>query len=384
MTTPRTAADAERSGQRVEITHVTTNHQPFDSRIFLKECRSLAAAGYRVNLVVPHGEALERDGVKIVPITVHKNRRERFLRSVWNAFRAARSTRARVFHLHDPDLLPIGWALRFLGRRVIYDAHEDRPKQVLSKAWIPEAARPIVAAATRLVESVSASIFDQVIAATPAIAETYPARKTTLVQNYPIVDELQPAEPRPYASRPNQVIFVGGMSAVRGVRQFVDAMALVPERLGPRLLLVGTFDDARFQAEVEARPGWDRTEHLGWQDRDAVARHLGATRVGLVTYLPEPNHVAAQPNKLFEYMSAGIPVVASDFPLWRSIVQGVGCGLLVDPARPEDVARAITWLLEHPEEAATMGARGQAAVSERLNWGTQSEVLLDLYARLTT
>lgn len=384
MSELRPTEGTDPSDDRVGVTHVTTNHQPFDSRIFLKECRSLAEAGYRVSLVVPHDQALERDGVTIVPIPVHENRRERFLRSVRSAYLAARSTGPRVVHLHDPDLLPIGWALKLTGKRVIYDAHEDRPKQVLSKTWIPSAARPFVAAMTRLIESISVSFFDQVIAATPSIAETFPARKTSLVQNYPIADELQPAEPRPFTSRPNQVIFVGGMTAVRGVKQFVDAMALVPRHLDPRLLLVGTFDDERFRAVVEESPGWARTEFLGWQDRDAVARHLGATRVGLVTYLPEPNHVAAQPNKLFEYMSAGIPVVASDFPLWRSIVQGVGCGMLVDPANPEDVARAITWLLEHPEEAASMGARGQAAVTERLNWSTQSKVLLDLYARLTS
>lgn len=382
MNTPSAAEGTETSARQVGVTHVTTNHQPFDSRIFLKECRSLAADGYRVSLVVPHDEALEQDGVRIVPIARPENRRQRFLRSGWHALRAALSTRAQVYHLHDPDLLLVGWVLKFLGKRVIYDAHEDRPKQVLSKTWIPAAARPFVAGVTRLVESSSASLFDHVIAATPAIAETFPARKTTLVQNFPIVDELQPAEPRPYAERPHQVAFVGGMTAIRGVKQFVDAMAMVPERLGSRLVLVGTFDTPQFQAAVEASPGWARTEHLGWQDRDAVARLLGATRVGLVTYLPEPNHVAAQPNKLFEYMSAGIPVVASDFPLWRSIVEGVGCGLLVNPASAKEVAHAITWLLDHPEEASAMGARGQTAVSERLNWGTQSEVLLDLYARL--
>lgn len=364
------------------VTHVTTNHQPFDSRVFLKECTSLASAGYVVSLVVPHTEAEVRNNVSILPIPHPASRLDRFLRSGWQALRAALATKAQIYHLHDPDLLPVGWVLKAMGKCVIYDAHEDRPKQVLSKEWIPPALRPFVATATRIFESISASLFDQVVAATPAIADTFPSHKTTLVQNFPIIGELQAAEARAYDGRPNQVIFVGGMTAIRGVKEFVDAMEQVPERLGATLVLVGTFDSSSFEAEVRMSSGWDKAQHVGWQDRDSVARFLGSSRVGLVTYLPEPNHLAAQPNKLFEYMSAGIPVVASDFPLWRSLIEEAKCGMLVDPSHPGQIAEAITWLLDNPEEAAAMGSRGQDAVMNRLNWDTQSRNLLKLYAKL--
>lgn len=365
------------------VTHMTTNHQAFDSRIFLKECSSLASAGYTVSLVVPHTQSLARNGVSIIPIPFARSRRDRFLRSGLRAFQAARETDALIYHLHDPDLLPFGWVLKAMGKRVIYDAHEDRPKQVLSKTWIPSALRPVTAAITRVVESVSSSLFDQVVAATPAIADTFPSHKTTLVQNFPIIGELQAAEAGPYDKRPNQVIFVGGMTAIRGVKQFVDAMMKVPERLDATLVLAGTFDSPDFEDEVQSSAGWARVKHMGWQDRDSVARLLGSSRVGLVTYLPEPNHLAAQPNKLFEYMSAGIPVVASDFPLWRSLVEEAECGILVDPSNPDEIAEALTWLLDNPAEAAAMGARGQEAVTSRLNWDTQSKNLLHLYAKLS-
>lgn len=365
------------------IAHITTNHQPYDSRIFLKECVTLARAGYSVSLVVPHSQSLVRDGVKVVPIPPTTSRSERFLKSGWNALRAARSTGAQIFHLHDPDLLPVGWVLKAMGKTVIYDAHEDRPKQILSKQWIPRPLRPLVAAVTKVVESVSASMFDSVIAATPAIAATFPARNTTLVQNFPILGELQVADPRPHDQRPNQIIFVGGMSAIRGIRQIVDAMALVPVELGAKLILVGEFSPPAFRSQVEVSPGWTHTISKGFQDREAVAELLEDSRIGLVTYLPEPNHVAAQPNKLFEYMSAGIPVIASDFPLWRSLIEDAGSGLLVDPDNPEAIAEAISWILNNPAEAAEMGARGFEAVQERLNWDAESSELIALYARLS-
>ena len=128
--------------------------------------------------------------------------------------------------------------------------------------------------------------------------------------------------------------------------------------------------------------GWDRVEELGTLGRSEVAQLFGQVSAGLVIFLPEPNHVEAMPNKLFEYMSAGIPVIASDFPLWHGIVEGAGCGLLVDPLDPRAIAGAIEHLLTHPEEAEAMGRRGRQAVERWYNWENEESKLLQLYASL--
>jgi len=117
----------------------------------------------------------------------------------------------------------------------------------------------------------------------------------------------------------------------------------------------------------------------GFVSRKDVAKLMGDSRMGLVLFHPAPNHIAAQPNKLFEYMSAGIPVIASDFPLWRQIVESSNCGLLVDPLNPQSIADAICWLIEHPKEAEEMGRCGREAVEREYNWGHEEAKLLSFY-----
>ena len=116
--------------------------------------------------------------------------------------------------------------------------------------------------------------------------------------------------------------------------------------------------------------------------RGGVKELLNSARAGLVLLHPRINYVDALPIKLFEYMAVGIPVIASDFPLWRTIVDGANCGILVDPMKPEQIAKAIDWLLDNPREARKMGERGRRAVLERYNWSLEEKKLIELYDKL--
>jgi glycosyltransferase involved in cell wall biosynthesis len=104
--------------------------------------------------------------------------------------------------------------------------------------------------------------------------------------------------------------------------------------------------------------------------------------MGLVLFHPAPNYMDAQPHKLFDYMAAGIPIIASDFPLWREIIGAAGCGIVVDPLKPQEIAKAMQWLWEHPVEAKKMGLRGREAATSRYNWDHEGQKLVSLYARL--
>jgi glycosyltransferase involved in cell wall biosynthesis len=100
---------------------------------------------------------------------------------------------------------------------------------------------------------------------------------------------------------------------------------------------------------------------------------------GLVTLHPTPAYLDSLPVKMFEYMSAGLPVIASDFPLWREIIEGNDCGLCIDPLDPAAIAAAIDALVSNPARAEQMGRNGRAAVEQHFNWANEERKLLQLY-----
>lgn len=360
---------------------MTAVHEPLDNRIFHKECRALAEAGYDVTLIVPHPHDEEIRGVRLRAISPPRNRLDRFTRTHLRIYREARRQDAAIFHFHDPELIPLGLLLRAQGKQVIYDSHEDLKKHIMAKYWISPRIQRIVGWCARLVERLGVLSFAAIVAATPSIERNFPPRKTIKVQNFPRLDEIKAGTKR-HRDRDPSIVYIGGLRAVRGIREMLLAMELLPPDYEARLELGGTFMPPELEAEARAMPGWKHVRFHGWVDRDQVTEILREARVGLAVLHPIPNLVEAQPTKIYEYMAAAIPVVASDFPLYREIVEGAGCGILVDPLDPHAIVKATTWLFDHPEEAEEMGLSGQKAAHEKYNWKVESDRLIDLYGKL--
>lgn len=361
---------------------MTSVHPAFDTRIMHKQCRALAEAGYDVTLVVPHETDASVDGVQIKAVAPPRNRFQRILGTTWAVYRAARRLNPAVYHFHDPELVPVGLLLKLSGKRVICDVHEDLPRQVMGKEWIPRPMRYVVSKLVDLFERAAFRAFDRIIAAEDSYTRRLPANKTVVVHNFPILSEIPtPDDNPPQVEREPLIFYVGSMSRIRGALEMVEAMALLPQGLGAKLVLAGKISPD-LQAQLERLPAFDAVHAPGWQSRRQIADFLSRARIGLSVLHPSPNYLESYPTKLFEYMAASIPVIASDFPLWRSVVDSAGCGLLVDPQDPRAIASAIIWLLEHPDEAQAMGERGRAAVVMRYNWEEESQKLLDIYADL--
>lgn len=367
------------------IAHISTVHHRHDTRIRVKEVATLSEAFGYVALIVQDGKgnADEDDGrVRIMDIGQPGSRAVRAVRGSWRMWRALRRMRPAIVHFHDVELIPLGFFLKIAGYSVIYDVHEDVPRDILAKDWIPLILKWPVSKSAAILEWVAGRLFDGVVVVTPTIARRYPASTTVLVQNYPLLDEFNYLAPSAYVQRSPLVAYVGGLTQDRGAHKMVKAMGCLPKASDLRLALAGSFSPPGLERELSKLDGWARVDVLGWLSRNEVASLLGRAAMGLVVLQPVPNLVAAQPNKLFEYMAAGLPVIASDFPLWREIVDGARCGLLVDPEDPEAIAMAMQWIIENPQEAEEMGRRGRSAVEKKYNWDKEVSKLVDFYTEL--
>ncbi|GAT72196.1 glycosyl transferase family 1 [Microbacterium sp. HM58-2] len=360
-----------------KIVHVSSAHPWTDNRIHYRECETLAAAGLDVTLIaVEASVAGPVSGVRVIRIP-QRTRLSRWLfsspQAVWLAIRS----RARVVHLHDPEL---AWSiplLRGLGRRVVFDAHEDLPVDVLNKPYIPGWAQPALALFASFVVWLG-SRANRVVAATESIAERFPDEKTVVVHNYPPLVERDEDLRGP---RENAAVYIGAMSAIRGTRELLAAVDAESFPQGWHLVLAGTATPEVSEI-VQCSADSPRVQRHRQLPPDEARALLLRARVGIVPFQRTPAHQESLPTKMFEYFAAGLPVIASDFPLWRRIVSDHECGILVDSSEPAAIARAVGRYAEDPELWRSHSRNARSLAVEELNWAPEGRKLVELYRDL--
>ncbi len=365
----------------MKVCHFTSAHPSNDVRIFEKECVSLAQAGFEVYLVAAGDCDKVEKGVHIVSVKPEKQgrlyRMRRFAKLI---FRKALELNADVYHFHDPELMRFAKKLKRAGKIVIYDIHEDLPRSILSKPYLKKWMRNFISQWVERYENRIASITTCNITATPHIESRFKKinKETYSIYNFPEFNISNPLVP--FAEKGNYVCYTGGLTEIRGIPEILKAM----ENTGAQLILAGVAESTAVAAAIEHSVTAGKTIFKGKVSRSGVNEILNESKAGLVTFLPEPNHINAQPNKMFEYMAAGIPVIASDFPLWQKIISENKCGICVDPKDIKTIADAVNYLTTHDDEAQQMGVNGRKAVEEKYNWKAEEKKLIELYMHLAS
>ena len=361
----------------IKVCHVTSAHPKEDVRIFHKECVSLAKAGYDVTLV-QQGDSYEKDGVHLVGFgAIPSNRIKRILFGAKIAYRKALSVDADVYHLHDPELLPYGLKLKKKGKKVIFDSHEHTAESIYEKEWLPKFVRSAVYTVYAAYQKRICKNLDAIISVTPNIV-TYFQKinpKTIQVANYPVFAEQTAAE----IQKQCRVVFAGGISDQWNHHTLLKALDKVPEC---RYCLCGIASQSYLE-QLKTYPAWQKVDYLGKIPHSQVADQLAASVAGMALLQPGRNtdwdNGTIGNTKIFEEMLAGLPVICTDFVLWKAFVERYHCGICVKPDDADQIAAAITYLLDHPEEARQMGENGRRAVKEEFNWGVEEKNLLALY-----
>jgi len=366
---------------------ITTVHRPFDTRIFHKEAKTLAKAGYEVTLIAQHDKNEVVNGIKIIALSRPKNRVSRMIFLGWGAYKLALKQNADVYHFHDPEFLP--WAKRLkykTNARIIYDIHEDYVTSIKQKRYMPFLIRIML---SKMFNSIERYFSRGMI---KVLAEKYYQHRFlegNTILNYPVLygnsEKLE--KEKKYNIKVignNKLIYTGNVSIDRGALIYPE---LVKHISNVHVYIVGKcnpkIEEWIYEKAEKAR---DRI-HIDGKGVIPFEKILSYYKsnewlAGLAIFPYTEHYHQKELTKFFEYMQAGIPVIASNFPTWKKLIEGNNCGICVNPNNSREIKEAIDYLISNPDKRKIMGMYGNKVVREKYNWGIEGTKLVNLYKNI--
>ena len=374
------------TSKKPAVCHISIMHDPFDVRIYHKECKALLEAGYEVHIVVPHDRDEVADGIHIHALPRSQSRLRKMFTWPWLAYRKVLSLRPRpaVCHFYDPGTLVAGMALRLKGFKVIYDVRENVAQQILTKPYLPRAAARVASWIYRCVEGITTSGM-ATVHVLDSIARQYRPPRVT-VRNLPKL-KAKPGKLSRRGKRRPRLIYIGGVNRVRGAMTMVELAGELKHRgVDFELRIVGPWEEGGMEQDLKnavAEAGLTKfVSAVGPVPYEQALAEVAAADIGLCLLHPIPNYLNSIATKILEYMQFELPVIASNFDCWKEFVTGAGSGLMVNPLSTPETADAVQWLLGHPDEMRQMGKRGREAVETKYCWEKEARKLVAFYEKL--
>jgi glycosyltransferase involved in cell wall biosynthesis len=369
----------------MKVCHVISGYHRNDARVFARQCLSLKRAGYDVSILTNDGDPDEvLEGIPVIACRIRWPRWRVLLAAKRQFMPEAVRLDADVYQLHSPELLPMSQPLMKLGKRVVYDAHEDLPRHILEKDWLPSPLRRPLAYAAEYYLRHTFDRIDEIVTPHNHVVEHLQKTvgKGTLVANFPLIQDLRDVTAEQFAARPAAVCYSGTVYLHSNQEATLDALSGMP---GVRYRVAGYIGEAHREALLK-RPGAAQLEFMGRLSQVELRQLYTSCIAGLaiIDYKLNQGYKRGSyaVNKLFEYMEAGLPVICTDYTLWRDIVERYECGICVRPGNVGDIRDAIEYIVSDRNRAFRMGQNGRRAVLEEFNWASEERKYLDVFARL--
>ena len=353
--------------------HLAYGHRTDDTRIFKKECVSLAKSGYEVIFVTSDKiskETTDQSGVKriIVPLR-KKNRLTRLYFYLKDLKRLVKKIKPDVCHIHDFQILPFV-LIAPKGVKCIFDSHEDYPADIADTV-MKRVNFKLKFDLVTFIEKVCFKKCTHIITATPYIRSEIEKffSKVTDVNNYPVVGMKEGIN----AYNSSQICFTGGTGEASGLTNVAGAIANTQYRL----VIAGSCSDDYLEKLNSLSE--KRIEYLGYLNKKEVDELIKGSLAGLVSYLPALNCIHAVPNKMFEYMECGTPIIYSKFEYWVDMLDKYDVGIAVNPNDPEEILSAINTLKNDGSLRERLAGNAREAVEKVFNWENEEKKLLNVY-----
>lgn len=369
------------------VVHLSSAHGPFDTRIFHKQAKTLASAGFDVSYVVHHDTSTVRDSVTVDGVTPPASRFDRW-RNLPTFYRRAKAADADVYHFHDPELLPIGALLsRRTDAKVVYDAHEDYSVVFTERDWIPNVFQKSLAPLVPKLESLFANQCDGIVTATEWIEQSFRERghdRVTVLHNFPIVESIKIQPPDVESDSDFVLVYVGSLTVSRGLIEMLELLEELREQIDASLWLLGPFGDRRTEERaksyIEERGLDDAVRFFGRIPYENIFSYIGAADLGLALLDPV-QYNRGIPTKVFEYMYGRTPVVASDTEANNRYVSEE-YGRVVPYEDTGRQVETVVELLQDEKKRDEMGNLGRDKVLTDYSWEAESDCLLSFYRSL--
>ncbi|UCH96089.1 MAG: glycosyltransferase [Candidatus Aminicenantes bacterium] len=359
------------------VCHLSSVHPVFDTRVFFKECRSLAQAGYDLRLIAVNDAKGVVDGVEIIPFPQYKNRMKRILFSPLKMFIMAKKQQADIYHFHDPELLITGLLLRlFTKAKVIYDIHEDYSKNIIDKEWIKfKILRHLISKMFFFLEKLACRLMSGNVVVLSHWLNKYP--KAVLVRNYPIPGDLEEKKDE------NLFVYVGTLGSKRSDLQmtliFVELMQMIP---GIKFYITGEFLEKKNEAAVMdvVNRYSNNITFLGYRPFPEVRKILSRSKYGFVLY-SSIKYQENIPVKLYEYLAYGIISIFSSFDDFNYEIESEGWGIGINPKNPGEAAKRIYDTITDKEKIKKL-EENIKHYRKKYSWESEKKELLNLYSDL--
>lgn len=358
-------------------------HFALDTRIFYRMCLSLKAK-YEVSLIGVHPRKETYKGVAIIPFKRYHNRQLRVLLGWLHMFFKAIRVNASLYHLHDPELIPCGLLLRLMGKQVIWDVHENIAEDIFDKPWIRNQKRAY--GIFHFFEKLACKYF-YIVLAEKSYEKRYKqlAKHCTTVQNFCDINFFKHYE-QAHFRNVKSVFYIGIILENRGILQIIEALNLL--RLKGKIFEFHCVGElySDLESKIKALPYYKAVEgqlhfhgRLSLEEGYKYAQHCS---IGLCIIWPMKNSIESYPTKLFEYMTVGLPVITSNFPLYRAVIEQNNSGQCIDPFSAIALSDAIESMHRDVEKSEQMVQNGKLAVKKYYNWESEKLVLARVYEEL--
>ena len=355
-------------------------HRWNDNRIYYKEAISLAKK-YHVELHAPAKfEKKHLEGVDIygLPTWEKEKDRKRIRAELWQRLKMSKTS---IFHFHDPELIWIGIKAKLiLRKKVVYDIHEDVGASIMRKKWLTQVQKYLYFIAYKFLAYIIGFIYDHFILSVN-LFKSPRASETTIIFNYPIIPESINKN-----NKDIDLLYLGAVTEDRGIFLIIEAVEnLVEKYPNIKVEVVGSIPlmiKSRIEDEIKEKKLNDVIFLRGFIDYNSASDYMQRSKIGLCLLLPTKNYINSYPTKLFDYMTAGIPIVGSDFGYLGNIINEAQCGYAVDPNNRNEIVSVIKKLLSSNNDRKNMGKNGMNYIKKTFNWDSEEKKLLSLYSKL--